>query len=38
MNVPHVQLFRARRPPQRTAVIVVPGGALKAWPEKLKPL
>jgi hypothetical protein len=34
---PQWQLLRAIRPDQRTSVNVVPAGALKAWPELLKP-
>jgi hypothetical protein len=37
MNVPQLQLSRASRPAQRIWVIVVPGGAVNAWPEKAKP-
>jgi hypothetical protein len=36
-QVPQLQLSRAIRPDQRTWVIVVPGGAVKTWPEWLKP-
>jgi len=36
MNVPQLQLLRVSRPAQRIWVIAVPGGAAKAWPEKLK--
>jgi hypothetical protein len=35
MKVPQLQLLRAIRPAQRIPVMLVPGGALNAWPEKL---
>ena len=34
---PQEQLSRASRPAHLTLVMLVPAGALKAWPEKLKP-
>jgi hypothetical protein len=38
IRVPQLQLPRANRPPQRTAVILVPSGAWKVWAEKVRPL
>ncbi len=37
MYVPQEQLSRAIRPAHFTLVMLVPAGAVKAWPEKLKP-
>jgi hypothetical protein len=37
MYAPQEQLPRAIRPAHLTLVMLVPGGALKAWPEKLNP-
>jgi hypothetical protein len=37
MYVPQEQLSRAIRPAHLMRVMLVPGGALNAWPEKLNP-
>jgi hypothetical protein len=37
IQVAQLQLSRAIRPPQRTEVIVAPGGAVNAWPEWWNP-
>jgi hypothetical protein len=36
MYVPQVQLSRAIRPAHLMLVMLVPAGAVNAWPEKLK--